>query len=527
VAEEAPSVSLVEGALAPLFARRRELFRSEAPRLLRRDPSYILVPLLLGFARLQRQDLLTPYLQGLPVQGRFASGNTGWILPIERGFERWSPSQHGVFSDTLGRFCADRERDTPAIGQAIYRLQALGYGDGGQLIALASDDRAAIREMAIRALSRLDAGQGIPTLLGCMEDARARVAIYALRRAILAMPPAPAVGILRQVPLRKVTVAKEVLRLLGELRTEEAFQAILGAARGKLHRDVQVALLRALWDHLERDETWEILEAAALGDDWILASRVGNIPPDRLSDRSERRLSALLARVLDRPEPEARIDLLRRAAHLPIRDHERHFYRRCLLRMESRYDDEIDAAVGAAVARATERDVGALVEPIQEVSLHRKVLHRVLLGLSSGLYRHSSVAREATRRALAMMAEDALLVELRARVAARVFSPPELLADLDRVAARGWLDAFPMAAQAPIPELSPEALDPFERALATREHHALRLAGLQALQTLATHTGWTPELRTRLDGYQRDRSPRVAISAQFIFPPMEELAAPR
>jgi hypothetical protein len=517
-AESSAHVGRIEQAMRLLREKRPDAFHEAGPRLLARDPSYILVPSLLWLAHRRRQDLLTPYLRGDVVRGRLATGHTAWVLPLTTGFERWSPEQHSLYARTLGSVCADRQRDTPAIGWAIYRLQDLHYTGGERLIALAEDDRAAIQEMAIRALSRLDAGQGIPTLLACMEDARARIAIYALRKAVLEMPPAAAVTILRQVPLRKITVAKEVARLLGELRSEEAYQALLGVAAAVTHRDVRVAMLRALWDHLEREETWGILREAALGADWILASRVGDIPPDRLSDRSERRLSEMLALVLDRPEPEARIDLLRQAQSLPIRDHGRHFYRQCLARMSSRYDDEIDAAVSAAVARATERDVDALVEQIREVSLHRKVLQRVLERLSA-LARASSVAREALIRALALLAEDPLLVGLHARMAARVLPVEELLASLDRITARGWLDEFPQTAQAPIAELAPAQLDLFEETLRERPHFALRLAALAALQAQAAARGWTPLLRERLVRYQADPSPRVAIAAQFLLPP--------
>jgi hypothetical protein len=525
VAERATSASTVERAMRVLRERRYPAFLEVGPRLLQRDPSYILAPSLLWLAHRRRQDLLTPYLRGDAVQGRLATGKTGWVLPLTAGFERWSPAQRALYARLLGSICADHERDTPTIRWTIFRLQSLAYTGGEQLLGLATDDRAAIQEMAVRALSRLDAGQGIPTLLACMEDARARIAIYALRKAILEMPPATAVVVLQQIPLRKITVAKEVARLLGELRSEEAYQALLGVARAVTHRDVQVALLRALWDHLEREETWVLLREAALGKDWILASRVGDIPPDRLSDRSERRLSELLALVLDRPEPEARIELLRKAHALPIRDHARHFYRQCLARMSSRYDDEIDAAVSAAVARATEADIDALAEATREISLHRKVLQRTLLRLSS-LAQHSSVAREASRRALAMMADDALLVGLHAQIAARVLTPAELLASLDRIAARGWLDEFPLAAQAPLGELGPAALDAFEEALHDRPHYALRLAALAALQKQAAARGWTPQLRDRLAAYQADPSPRVAVAAQFIFPPSEEPLAP-
>ena len=39
-----------------------------------------------------------------------------------------------------------------------------------------------------------------------------------------------------------------------------------------LHRDIRIALLRALWDHLERPETWPILNEAAVAPDGRLVS---------------------------------------------------------------------------------------------------------------------------------------------------------------------------------------------------------------------------------------------------------------
>lgn len=60
----------------------------------------------------------------------------------------------------------------------------------------------------------------MPTLIEAMNDDRARIAIYALRRSLLEMPVSRALLLLRAVPLEKVTVAKEVVRLLGELPTQ-------------------------------------------------------------------------------------------------------------------------------------------------------------------------------------------------------------------------------------------------------------------------------------------------------------------
>ena len=89
-------------------------------------------------------------------------------------------------------------------------------------------------------------------------------------------------------------------RLLGELRTQGAYDRLIRFDGSDLHRDVRIALLRALWDHLDRETTWEIFARAVTGEDWVMASRLADIPADRLTQTSDRRLSALLARVLMR-----------------------------------------------------------------------------------------------------------------------------------------------------------------------------------------------------------------------------------
>src|SRR5262249_47394525 len=157
-----------------------------------------------------------------------------------------------------------------AILWAVSVLAELPAVEPRRLIALATKARPAVREAALRALARLDAGQGVPTLLEALDDERARTAIYALRPALLALTPEPALERLNAVPLRKVTVAKEVVRLLGELPSEEAFRRLQELDGRKLHRDVRLALLRALWGHLERADAWESLERAALAPDAAL-----------------------------------------------------------------------------------------------------------------------------------------------------------------------------------------------------------------------------------------------------------------
>src|SRR5262249_38317055 len=150
--------------------------------------------------------------------GRFSTGRTRFVLPLERGFFRWTPGQQAIFHKTLQEVArASKEpHDTPTLLQVVRQLAALPAVGVAPLARLAADERLAVQEGALRGLGRLDAGQGVRLLLEAMGDQRARVAIYALRSAMLAMPGDRALELLRGVKLEKVTVAKEVVRLLGE-----------------------------------------------------------------------------------------------------------------------------------------------------------------------------------------------------------------------------------------------------------------------------------------------------------------------
>ncbi|MCA9638736.1 MAG: hypothetical protein KC420_22065, partial [Myxococcales bacterium] len=289
----------VIAALALLRVRACARFDAILGELLRADPSYVWLPLVHWHLHIRRQDLLGHFLGDQVIHGRFATGRSAWVLPFERGFWRWTPAQNTTFAGALAQIVGDHERDTPTVWRALTILAAIDSGPVDALAAAASDSRAAVMEKAIRVMARCDRGQCVPTLIECLADERARFAIYGLRRALKDLLPRRAVELLMTAPLRKVTVAKEVVRLLGEQRIDAAYDHLIGLWDGDIHRDVRIALLRALWDHLDRDPTWRVYAKAVAGDDWVMASRLGDIPADRLTVESDRRLSALLARVLE------------------------------------------------------------------------------------------------------------------------------------------------------------------------------------------------------------------------------------
>jgi hypothetical protein len=86
--------------------------------------------------------------------------------------------------------------------------------------------------------------------------------------------------VLKAVPMNKVTVTKEIVRLIRELDTEEALEHLWGLDKSELHADVRVALFRALWSYSEHDEPWRIFARAAQDSDPETAKAVSTIPDD-------------------------------------------------------------------------------------------------------------------------------------------------------------------------------------------------------------------------------------------------------
>ncbi len=510
-------------ALTLLRSRAVARFDAILGELLSEDPSYVCVPVIYWHLHSNRQDLLDPFLQRAAIRGRFATGKSAWILPYTRGFYRWTPAQNRAFAAQHAAIIGDPERDTPSVWRSLMIFANLDSAPMDALAAVADDPRAAIQERALRVMARCDRGQCVPTLIRCLHDARARIAIYGLRRAVKNMLPSRAVEILAEVPLRRVTVAKEVFRLLGVLRDEAAYQRLLAVDGTDLHRDVRVALLRALWDHLDREATWEIFARAVAGPDWVMASRLGDIPADRLTAASDVRLSRLLGQVLDRPEPEARINLLHRAGTLAIRDPERVFLRACARRLASPFDDEVSAALLALLRRGSEEDLAIFPDLIRIATADPRALHVAINRLLGFPLRQRGVWVGATRSAAAVLAEDPRWTTLWIRCQAAVTEGPELARSLLRLADEGRLVGGAIAAaSAALGGVNPDQLGATIGLLMASPSATGRWLAVAALaRDAGPERGWTEERLGRLGRLQADPAAEVAGAALAIFPPRE------
>lgn len=106
------------------------------------------------------------------------------------------------------------------------------------------------------------------------------------------------------------------------------------------------------------------------------------MPAERLSATSEPRLAALLAQILARPEPEVRLELLRRAPDLQLRDRERVLLAAYLRQLDSPFTDEVIAAAAAVLGRAQAGDVAAIERALDALRPKRLPLMLVVQALS-------------------------------------------------------------------------------------------------------------------------------------------------
>ncbi len=500
------------------------------PQLLKQDKSWFTQYVVSNYLHNFRQDLLTPFLGQTAYQGKFSTGKTCFVPFFTRGFSRWTFTQQNIYAQSLDGLTRDSQRDTPAVWIVIEQLSLLPAIEPKRLIQLASikNPQEAIRDRALRALSQLDSGQGVPVLLSALDDARARIAIYALRTCLMEMPVDNAVSILKNASGEKITVAKEIIRLLGDLSSDTAYQELLAWNERDLHRDVKIALLRALWEHLEKESTWAILEQAATHPDEAVGTMVGRTPGDRLSVAAQTKLISLLVTLLKRPEPTLRLTILQRCYQLPVKDTQRALLPQLLKSLNSTYPDEVTAAANAVFT--TYRDTEVIAETITSIIPNRRNLNIAIATLQNKLSYYTQEFFPIVKGILSVLAIDPLTVVIQIKLAVVTLSWNELaqfFIDLNNkqqlhpdalvTAVRSIESIYQRQDIAEIINL--------ETTLAASEDEKLRRIALAALIAQTnSHLGWDRDRVDRLLKYRQDRSILVAAAAQFTFPPDKIIA---
>jgi hypothetical protein len=498
------------------------------PPLLDREPGWITVGTVAQHLHRKRQDLLTPYLTARQFSGRFSSAQAAFLPVFESGFERWTAAQQQRYGDSLLGILNSSKRNAWELYGVVRRYAAMPSLALDPIIRLArlESPDAALRDKALEALGRADGGRGVATLVSALDDARARVAIYALRQSVVAMPPAPALRLIGQVPRNKVTVAKEIVRLVGDLHSDAAYNFLAVFDEDEsLHPDVRIALLRAYWNFLDRPESWLRLRTAALDGPAALARSTIRVPQIGLTPEGQRAWGQHMALLLQHADALIRKETLERLVQMPPARGESSL-RDALIGLL----DDVDPAqvqLAAQVLLTTYGRIAGQALAADFAAVQRPHSLAAIVSAYGHLRRES--AAELTTSAAPLV--DALInrrwhVGQAIQVALTVLAPDPALDLLRRLQANGLLhpgvvsSAVASMAQCAAGRSVPN-LAKLEETLGTEPSGALRRIGLGLLCELAAKGGWTSEARRRLETYCGDPDQWVSDAADLVRVPNE------
>jgi hypothetical protein len=258
--------------------------------VLRRDTSTIALDPVWSIVDGQRTDLLDLVFGRKSPSGPFLAKGVRWVPGYSRHVRRWLPRQRTRYAELLETVAKDAGASVNNRVSAIRAAAEIPDGGFAAVARWVDSPNIALAEAALAALPRTDRpAEALPHLLGHTGDDRARVAVYAARRAARFLPPSH-LGDVLTVQLAgslKVTSRKELLRLAADFGVPQAGPLLLADwSRPDGHTDVRAAIVGTSRQHRELAAAWDILTEAATSGEYAVA------------------LTLLMADPLSLPEPD-------------------------------------------------------------------------------------------------------------------------------------------------------------------------------------------------------------------------------
>ncbi|PSB34726.1 hypothetical protein C7B70_02480 [Chlorogloea sp. CCALA 695] len=139
---------------------------------------------------------------------------------------------------------------------------------------------------------------------------------------------------------------------------------------------------------------------------------VTRIPSNSLSTSAQAKLSAILAPLLQHPDPLVRIDVLRRCVSLPVTDSQRQLQQPLIQRLTSAFPDESFTAAQAFFCTYSGADGEVVAATVQKILPDRQIQTTINALQSQAQWRRSQLL-PTIRLVLAVLATDSLVSSLR------------------------------------------------------------------------------------------------------------------
>ncbi len=492
------------------------------PKLLSKDPSWIRVNIVSEHIAKYRQDLLDYYLVPRVYKNRFGSGKTAVVPEWHSDFIKWTATQQNAYAEYQRSILKSKKRDIWQLYNCVSKIIAMPSVDIDILFELAKVDSedVALRDYTLQALGRADCGKGIGTLVNSLDSECGRIAIYALRRSILEMPEKEALQILKKIPRNKVTVAKEIVRLVGEFSGEESYKFLCQYIMiDDLHPDVKIAILRGFWNHLNTDEVWKYFYDVAKYDKKSVVRSTINIPPTGLSQKAKQNLCKHMTLLLKNEDAQVSTETVVRLAKMPIGYTHKTMYE-ALEKLLNDVDIKVCKYTAEAMIVSYIDDVERLVNTFSKVE-RGKVFESIVEAFSNcnnvNIYSMNKVVEELISEIIKLGKYPSQAL----RLAKNMLEPTKIVLTIERLNKAelfhwGVVDYNKNSWHGIMVKYSEEEVKGLEAKLRRSDSEIIRRLGLSILVEMAKYFSWTEDLYKILLLYKNDSSLWISEASELI-----------
>ena len=266
------------------------------------DKSFICVDEVFFHLHRRRQEWLDIYIKGILIKGKFLSGKTIYLIPAVDGFNKYLPYQQKNFSELLEKVSSNSKYSYYERHRAIHAAAKMPDINLKYFNSFINSSEVCIVESALHALSTTEEPEkAVEVLINNLDGDIAKIAMYSIPRCIRNVNPQLAGKVINKLLKRehlKITVKKEVIRLLGDYRSKENIELLLNEAeKENVNTDVQIAIGHSIRKYLDHESAWKVLGRFVESNENNVIKSLLNQNPNELSKKYRNEYLKLILKI--------------------------------------------------------------------------------------------------------------------------------------------------------------------------------------------------------------------------------------